>query len=290
MIAVMDATALARRKEFLRGSQNADGGWGYFPRKRSWLEPTYYAALALGGPEEARAWECVRHWRGSDKGWRPSAAVAISNWTTALAVAWACARGETGEPFASGVEWLLGTRGEENAFRNRLAARTGLVDPGRNVELTGWPWLRGTTSWVEPTAHALIALKRAAAKVPSPTLKSRIETGEKQLLDVRCSDGGWNYGGPRALKIDLPSYPETTALALLGLQGHNHAAMQPALDFARGYQERSRMAAAWLTIALRNWGMESQAEIAPELPAGGDILVTALEVIALTKPEVLKPA
>ena len=43
--------------------------------------------------------------------------------------------------------------------------------------------------------------------------------GEAQLMDVRSRDGGWNYGSPAALGVDLPSYPETTALALVGLQG-----------------------------------------------------------------------
>ena len=43
--------------------------------------------------------------------------------------------------------------------------------------------------------------------------------GEAQLMDVRSRDGGWNYGSPAALGVDLPSYPETTALALVALQG-----------------------------------------------------------------------
>ena len=48
---------------------------------------------------------------------------------------------------------------------------------------------------------------------------SRVQMGEAQLMDVRSRDGGWNYGSPAALGVDLPSYPETTALALVALQG-----------------------------------------------------------------------
>mgnify|MGYP003352936601 CR=1 FL=1 len=40
---------LNTRLEALRAAQNPDGGWGYFPGKESWLEPTAYAAMALHG-------------------------------------------------------------------------------------------------------------------------------------------------------------------------------------------------------------------------------------------------
>ena len=40
---------LQSRLDFLRNTQNPDGGWGYFPGKHSWLEPTTYATLALHG-------------------------------------------------------------------------------------------------------------------------------------------------------------------------------------------------------------------------------------------------
>ena len=35
--------------DFLRSSQNSDGGWGFFPGKQSWLEPTAYALIGLAG-------------------------------------------------------------------------------------------------------------------------------------------------------------------------------------------------------------------------------------------------
>ena len=90
--------------ESLRQSQNADGGWGYFPGKQSWLEPTFYAAVALDGePAADRAWELLKSWQGADGGWRPSADVQVASWGTALCVTLAQARGEFGEPFQKGV-------------------------------------------------------------------------------------------------------------------------------------------------------------------------------------------
>ncbi len=41
------------RLDRLRRNQNRDGGWGYFPGKQSWIEPTVYAALALQKEPEA---------------------------------------------------------------------------------------------------------------------------------------------------------------------------------------------------------------------------------------------
>ena len=38
-------------------TQNGDGGWGYFAGKRSWLEPTVYALLALHGRQKSAEWQ-----------------------------------------------------------------------------------------------------------------------------------------------------------------------------------------------------------------------------------------
>ena len=70
-------------------------------------------------------------------------------------------------------------------------------------------------------------------------------------MDVRSRDGGWNYGSPAALGIDLPSYPETTALALVALQGRSDSGK--AFDLAQRQigETPSPLARAWLAIALR---------------------------------------
>jgi hypothetical protein len=66
--------------------QNTDGGWGYFPGKQSWLEPTVYTLLALadqsGGQVFARGWRLVRSWElptGGWRGWRHRSATYTTN-------------------------------------------------------------------------------------------------------------------------------------------------------------------------------------------------------------------
>jgi len=96
-------------------------------------------------------------------------------------------------------------------------------------------------------------------------------------MDVRSQDGGWNYGSPAALGVDLPSYPETTALALLALQGRND--LGKAFDLARRQmgETPSPMARAWLTIAMRLHGVK------PEELMGdpqSDLMITGVEALA----------
>ena len=60
-------TVIHNLAESLRRSQNADGGWGYFPGKASRLEPTAFAALALAGTAESAAAAAVLHqWPSTD--------------------------------------------------------------------------------------------------------------------------------------------------------------------------------------------------------------------------------
>jgi hypothetical protein len=277
---VVGASYLGARLDTLKRAQNPDGGWGYFPGKQSWLEPTFYAALALhGGAAADLAWTLLASWQQPDGSWRPSNDVQVSNWGTSLCVSMAAVRGEWGEPLRKGVTWLLGSAGVESNLVNRVAARVGLLKAERDLSLEGWPWKPDTSSWVEPTAHALVALKKASAKFTSKDLRERVRVGEAQILNVRCRDGGWNYGSPAALGVDLPSYPETTALALLGLQGRGDLAN--ALDVASrmARETASPLARAWLTVALRLHGGEAPptAESAPS----PDVMMTAIEALAV---------
>ena len=274
------AEFVSQRLDLLQRTQNDDGGWGYFPGKRSWLEPTAYAMLALNGRADAgvldRAWKLVENWQLADGSWRPGADVeGPGTWVTALGVHLCCACGQFDNRFQKGVGWLLGTQGREGNWLARFitAIRPGEAD--NDLSHHGWPWLRGTSSWVEPTAQAIVALRLASPHYAG--LEPRIQDAEELILSRKCRDGGWNYGSRRALGIDLPSYPETTAMALVGLQSRRRE-LGGEIRHARGLFEetRSRLARAWLSIALRNFGEEVPA---PEDKPGDDLLLAALEAM-----------
>jgi hypothetical protein len=269
---------LSARLAVLRKTQNSNGGWGYFAGKSSWLEPTAYAALALAGePAADRAWKLLSSWQLPDGSWKPASEVQVPSWGTSLCVTIAIARNEWGQPLQSGVRWLVGTSGAESGWLSVALARLGVVKQERDIGLKCWPWKPGNSGWVEPTVHALVALKQASAKLSSGELRSRIQMGESQLINVRSRDGGWNYGSPAALGVDLPSYPETTALALLALQGRND--LGKVFDLARRQmgETPSPMARAWLTIAMRLHGVKTE-----ELKGDpqSDLMITALEALA----------
>jgi hypothetical protein len=279
---------LAIRQRLLRQSQNPDGGWGYFPGKQSWLEPTAYAGLVLHGePAADRAWHLLCSWQGASGSLRPSAEVQMESWGTALWLIMAAARGESGPEVQAAVDWLLGMRGAETTWFRRVTAQLRLYHSDRNLNFEGWPWKPDNSAWVEPTAHSLVALKQIAMKRLSPKsgssqLSDRIQLGESQLLDLRCSDGGWNYGSREVLNRNLPSYPETTGVALVGLQGRT--GLEASLDLAArlaqqvGSDRGSPMAASWLSIALRFYGRKDS--LPQNSPVPEDLHEVALEALA----------
>ena len=275
------------RLQFLRDVQNIDGGWGYFPGKESWLEPTAYAMLALSGdpssqPAFDRGWRLMRSWRLPDGSWPACARVREPHWSTALCVILHAQRKVHDEAFTSGVNWLLGVTGTENSwlFRIALKVRPGIIE--LDPSFRAWPWRPGTSSWIEPTAHAVVALKYAAQAYGAGKVRGRIGDGERMLLERRCSDGGWNYGNRRVLGEDLPSYPETTALALHGLQGNYSLDLRAPLALARKLRAgtRSPLARAWLTLALRDHSVEV-ADRDP-VPLSNDVMIAAVETIGAT--------
>lgn len=269
--------------------QNRDGGWGYAPGRDSWLEPTCYALLALHGDslsvESAeRAWSLIRSWQLPDGAWRPAAAVQDATWATALCLTLHSVRGVYDESWSRGTSWLLGTTGSEGGWLERILVSIWKPANDFDRRYKGWPWRPDCASWVEPTAHAMIALKRALRSGAPGSLAGRaagrLRDAERMLLDRRTADGGWNYGNRRVLETDLPSYPETTAVALLGLDGSSGVDWNRALDGAfRMWEEtESRLARAWLAILLRNHGRQVP-ETAEPL-AATDPLLTALEAMA----------
>jgi hypothetical protein len=280
---------LESRLDFLSKTQNPDGGWGYFPGKQSWLEPTTYAMLALHGKPgvDARldkAWSLIRSWQTTDGSFQPSGGVQGGTWVTAHAVTLASVRGAYDDNVRRAVDWMLRVVGAEHGLMMRAASFLHLLRTKLDVSHAGWPWRNGNAAWIEPTAHTLVALKKISSKYQSANLSYRVREGEELILSRRCSDGGWNCGNPNVLNFDLPSYPETTALALIGLEGRSAAELASPLDVARRFRRdtKSSLAKAWLSIAL---GCHRQNIDSPpgDGTASSDVMLTALE--ALGHPE-----
>ncbi|MGH7572272.1 MAG: prenyltransferase/squalene oxidase repeat-containing protein [Gemmatimonadota bacterium] len=209
----------------LLGLQNADGGWGAARGGPSATEPTALAVMALRGAddegadgERGLAW--LRDRQRKDGSWPATDQVPMASWMTSLAVL-----ALTGSPTdrsraTAGARWLLEQEGRPVPWVTRLLF---LFFPKYNVteldlDLRGWPWFEDTFGWVEPTACALIALKSLRDDLPESPTRSRIEEGERMILDRVCKGGGWNYGNSRVYDEELWPFPDTTALALLALQ------------------------------------------------------------------------
>jgi hypothetical protein len=121
--------------------------------------------------------------------------------------------------------------------------------------LQGWPWIDSTFSWVEPTCWALLALNAAAAIFP--VVETRINEGERLLIDRCCDGGGWNYGNSNMLGHTLRPYVPTTALALLAMKERKgEACVERSLAFLKEnrFAEPSAMALGLTIIALRAFG------------------------------------
>lgn len=285
----MESRYLQVRRQFLLDHQNADGGWGYFPGKQSWLEPTAYAALVLHGePASRKAVDLVMQWQGPDGTFRPNGTVASPNWTTALGVTLASLNGRKAQA-EKGVAALAEIHGSESDdwLAKVVAKLMPSVYLDRNPYLPGWPWRPNASAWIEPTAHSIAALRVASrhgmASAVEARVRERIDLGQRMILALRCKDGGWNYGSRSALNIDLPSYPETTGVAMLGLVG------RPANEIARAVAYSRQLAAsadlpplaqAWLRVSLSLHG----APLAEPDPGGNeasadDILITAVEAL-----------
>jgi len=273
------------RLDFLRATQNADGGWGYFPGKQSWLEPTTYAMLALHGTQGSEerlenAWKLVRSWQTTDGSSRPTGQVSSGTWITAHAVTLACVRKVYDAHVQSAVDWLLRIAGAESNLTSRFISHLHVVNTRMDFSHKGWPWREGNASWIEPTVHTLVALKKVAGQYRSPDLQKRVVDAEALIFSRRCNDGGWNCGNPNALSYDLPSYPETTALALIGLQGRSSKELAVPLETARRFRHetKSSLAKAWLAIALRFHGDAVEAP-SNDLKVSNDVMLAAIEAL-----------
>jgi hypothetical protein len=197
----------------LTSGRRADGAWSYRGSPTAGepaTEPTALAAMALAahGLDADAALDWLAANQRPDGGFAPGPAYDESNWVTATAAIVMLGAGRTTAAEAA-IDWLLG-----------VPFYTLPLTPGSpygyDTELPAWPWTPGDFSWVEPTALAMLAIKRSS-RAGDP----RVAQGEHLLADRAAFDGsqgGWNYGEPRVLGADLSPAVVPTALAVLALQ------------------------------------------------------------------------
>jgi hypothetical protein len=141
----------------------------------------------------------------------------------------------------------------------------------QNDSYRGWGWTPKTSSWVEPTAFALMALRDAPAGQLPKNASTRRDMAVALLYDRMCPGGGWNCGNPRVYGVDGDALVLPTCWALLALRGSERAAQKKdapekpgrALSLAWLQKEFAKIeSAASLAVArmtLENYGIERQA-------------------------------
>lgn len=190
-------------------------GWSYSPTLNPAVEPTVLSALAL----------LVHNGRFSDSivrsaDWlvwlqRADGAVGISegvnepNWPTPLALLLWCAVGGYEKSREMATRWLLRHTGRPQPNDSGSVI-------GHNTALVGWPWVADTHSWLEPTAMAVLALRRQ-----QHGNSDRAAQGVRLILDRAIPGGGWNYGNKIVFGNTLRPQPAPTGLALLALSGEH---------------------------------------------------------------------
>jgi hypothetical protein len=269
----MTEAALSAIADRLLGAQNPDGGWPARAGGPSNTEATSLALLACGAlPDGAGSAASERGLDWLERRQRDDGSFALtgdlpgSSWTTSLAVLALAGEAER-RPAARhrarrGADWLLEEEGREPSWWVRLLRGAFPRERGRGLDpyLTGWPWTSGAFSWVEPTAYALIALKRLRPELEPERAAARIEEAEHMIYDRMCGGGGWNYGNSRVLGEDLWPYADSTAIALISLQDRrSHAANQQSVSALRRMLERndSGLALGWSLLCLQLYGEQT---------------------------------
>jgi hypothetical protein len=221
--------AVSELHRALMANQRATGTWGCLGNQDS-AEATCLAILALRrrtGVKLTRATQALLGLQNADGSWPAFTGDEPEGcWTTALSVLSLMETRQATKHMASGVQWLLNARGREANWLWRWKLRTFdnkvQFDPAK----FGWSWVSGTTSWVIPTAFALIALQQARQRGYdcSARLTERVDIGASMLLDRMCPGGGWNSGNGVAFGVALAPHIDATSIALLALIGHEEKA------------------------------------------------------------------
>ena len=230
-------------------AQNADGGWGFQLGKLSAVEATCWAILALCALPELRgndeaikkgaAW--LRSTQLPDHSWPAWAGSPSGCWVTSLACLALHEHGDANEAINGGLDWICRAWPAEGIAWRRWLRRLMLGGKSERLDfsLRGWSWTLGTSSWVEPTALTLIALRRLFPASAAPIVVKRRNLAEAMLYNRMCAGGGWNSGNPEVYGVAGEPLVGPTVWALLALQNNRQ-------------RVENRDSLAWLSTVKQN--------------------------------------
>lgn len=216
---------------FLRQAQNSDGGWGFRPGAASRAESSCWAVRALMAASAGERADDESVVRGlsflasgqlADGAWPSTPEEKTGCWVTSL-VCWVLASSgdeKYSKAIADGLRWVCDDWPRDSSRWQRWMRK--LFSSGRhsrqNDALRGWGWTPGTSSWVEPTAFALLALENMPAAGLPGNAAERRKLGAALLYDRMCPGGGWNCGNPEVYGVAGEPLVIPTTWALLALR------------------------------------------------------------------------
>lgn len=226
---------------FLLETRRPDGGWPYYAGKSSRLEPTCWALLALGAAGASISDAPLASWPRQEGLFLDRSGGDVNIGFNGLAAVVLASQGTRDDALIEGLLGVPGVQLPESQVNRQ------------DNSLRGWPWVDGTFSWVEPTAWAVVGLKKLTASGRSSPMAERLEEAERMLADRVCQEGGWNYGNSNMLGSELEPHVPTSALGLIALRDQpDLPAVVKTLDWlqANRLRERSAMALGLTRIAL----------------------------------------
>jgi hypothetical protein len=250
-----------RRKavERLLELRSNDFAWPYHFGSDSFAEPTAYALLALelisidSSIVERRTVEPALHYAAEfltkcqqlDGSIGLSRAISSPIWPTGLAAIALVKSHDRYSVVDRAIARLL-----------RQTSVTTQNSPGQivghDLTIPAWPWVDGTSGWIEPTSIALIALGLADKQG-----EDRFRQGVSMILDRAIPTGGWNYGNKEVFGATLRPHPGPTGMALTAAAVAN--VKDPAIARACDYLEQllpttsAPISTAWGIIGLTCW-------------------------------------
>ena len=214
----------------LASLQNADGGWGFRAGGQSRVEPTCWAALALFQSSQPKNNDTYRklqeflHARQlPDGSWPTGPAgpeMSGGGWVTSLACCALAGSAESDQQLRAGLQWICEDFPRDSSpwqrFIRKLRPESHISSQSDSYR--GWGWTPKTSSWVEPTSFALMALRESSREKLLKCASQRRESGISLLYDRMCPGGGWNCGNPRVYGVDGDALVLPTCWALLALR------------------------------------------------------------------------